>query len=159
MKPYIGVVGPDPCDDVVGERCERIGRLLAEAGTVLVCGGLGGAMERAAKGAFEAGGLTLGILPGATRAAGNPYLTLSVPTGMGEMRNVLNVRASDAIIAVAGEYGTLSEIAFALKTGVPVVGLGTWVLSKEDRTGPDAIARVSTPEEAVASALRLAGYS
>ena len=153
------MVGPDPCDEVVGERCEQIGRLLAEAGAVLVCGGLGGAMERAARGAFEAGGFTLGILPGTTRAAGNPYLTLSIPTGMGEMRNVLNVRASDAIIAVAGEYGTLSEIAFALKTGVPVVGLGTWVLSKEARTDPDAIVRVSTPEEAVASALRLAGYS
>ena len=159
MRPYIGVVGPDPCEEVVGERCERIGRLLAAAGAVLVCGGLGGAMERAARGAFEAGGFTLGILPGATRAAGNPYLTVSVPTGMGEMRNVLNVRASDAIIAVAGEYGTLSEIAFALKTGVPVVGLGTWVLSNEARTDLDAIARVETPEEAVASALRLAGYS
>ncbi|TMK79470.1 MAG: TIGR00725 family protein [Actinobacteria bacterium] len=159
VRPYIGVIGPDPCDEVVGERCERIGRLLAEAGAVLVCGGLGGSMERAARGAFEAGGFTLGILPGTTRAEGNPYLTLSVPTGMGEMRNALNVRASDAVIAVAGEYGTLSEIAFALKTGVPVVGLGTWVLSKEARAGPDAIARVSTPEEAVASALRLAGYS
>ncbi len=159
MRPYIAVIGPDPCDAAVGERCERVGRLLAEAGAVLVCGGLGGSMERAARGAFQAGGLTLGILPGTSRAAENPYLTLSVPTGMGEMRNALNVRASDAVIAVAGEYGTLSEIAFALKTGVPVVGLGTWVLTKEGRNDADAIVRASTPEEAVASALRLAGYS
>ena len=159
MAPYVAVVGPGDASPTELATAERVGAGLAHGGAVLVCGGLGGSMERAAKGAFEAGGFTLGILPGATRAAGNPYLTLSVPTGMGEMRNVLNLRASDAIIAVAGEYGTLSEIAFALKTGVPVVGLGTWVLSKEARTDPDAIVRVSTPEEAVASALRLAGYS
>ena len=156
MTPYIAVVGPDPCDEIVGERSERIGSLLAEAGAVLVCGGLGGTMERAAKGAFEAGGLTLGILPGTSRVAANRYLTLSVPTGMGEMRNALNVRASDAVIAVAGEFGTLSEIAFALKTGVPVVGLDTWVLAKEGRTDPDRIVRVATPEEAVETALQLA---
>ena len=152
MRPYIGVIGPDPCDEVVGERCERIGRLLAEAGAVLVCGGLGGSMERAARGAFEAGGFTLGILPGTTRAEGNPYLTLSVPTGMGEMRNALNVRASDAIIAVAGEYGTLSEIAFALKTGKRVIGLGTWELSK-DGSPADGIVRASDPGRAVELAL------
>ena len=157
MRPYVGVVGPDPCDEVVGERCERIGRLLAEAGAVLVCGGLGGSMERAAKGAFEAGGFTLGILPGATRAAGNPYLTLSVPTGMGEMRNVLNVRASDAIIAVAGEYGTLSEI--ASRPVANALGSSSGTIHTLGFGSPDAIARVSTPEEAVASALRLAGYS
>lgn len=156
MKPYIGVIGPDPCDDSVGERCEQVGRLLAEAGAVVVCGGLSGAMERAAKGSAEAGGLSLGILPGTSRSAENRYLTLSVPTGMGELRNALNVRASDAVIAVAGEYGTLSEIAFALKTGVPVVGLDTWVLTKEGRTDPDRIVRVATPEEAVETALRLA---
>jgi len=159
VRPYIAVVGPDPCDGVVGERCERIGRLLAEAGAILVCGGLGGAMERAAKGAFEAGGLTLGLLPGTSRAAGNAYLTVSVPTGMGEMRNALNVRASDAVIAVAGAFGTLSEIAFAIKNGVPVVGLGTWMLMKEARSEPDPIVRVVSPEEAVERALRLAGYS
>jgi uncharacterized protein (TIGR00725 family) len=159
MKPYVAVIGPDPCDERVGAWCEEIGRLLARAGAVLVCGGRGGSMERAARGAFEAGGLTLGILPGTTRAEANPYLTLCVPTGMGEMRNALNVRSANAVIAVAGEYGTLSEIAFALKTGIPVVGLDTWMLAKDGRDVPDPIARASSPAEAVGIALRLASGS
>ena len=150
VRPYIGVIGPDPCDEVVGERCERIGRLLAEAGAVLVCGGLGGSMERAARGAFEAGGFTLGILPGTTRAEGNPYLTLSVPTGMGEMRNALIVRAAGAVIAIGGGWGTLSEIALARRIETPVVGL-------HDAFVPTvAIPRVEQPEQAVQWALEQA---
>ena len=155
MDVYVCVIGPDPCNEQVGAECEEVGRLLARAGAVLVCGGLGGSMEAAARGAASEGGVVLGILPGLSRDEGNRYLTVAIPTGMGEMRNVLNVRASDAVIAVAGEFGTLSEIAFALKTGVPVVGLHTWQLSKADQP-VDAFPVVATPEEAVSQALRLA---
>jgi uncharacterized protein (TIGR00725 family) len=156
MPKYIGVIGPDPAPPEVEAACEEIGRLLARSGAIVVTGGLGGSMEAASRGAAAEGGVVVGILPGPSREGGNPYLTVSIPTGMGEGRNVLNVRAADVVIAVAGEYGTLSEIAFALKTGVPVVGLGTWVLTKVGRPVEDAIVRVNTPEEAVAEALRLA---
>src|SRR5204863_7516400 len=132
-----------------------IGRLLAEAGAVMVCGGLGGVMEAASRGASGAGGTVIGILPGLDRSAANPHLTLSIPTGMGEMRNTLIVRSADALIAIAGEFGTLSETAFALKTGVPVVGLGTWELAKAGRP-VDAFVQASSPEDAVETALRLA---
>jgi uncharacterized protein (TIGR00725 family) len=155
---YVAVCGPDPCSEEVARHAEAIGRGLARAGAVLVCGGLGGTMEAAARGARAEGGVALGLLPGPTRAGANPHLSVAVPTGMGEARNALIVRAADALIAVAGEFGTLSEIAFALKTGVPVVGLGTWELRKSDRPDePDPILRVQTPERAVAEALRLAG--
>jgi uncharacterized protein (TIGR00725 family) len=153
---YVAVIGPDPAPPDVEAACEEVGRLLARAGAIVVTGGLGGSMEAASRGAAAEGGTTVGILPGPTRKNANPYLTVSIPTGMGEGRNVLNVRASDAVIAVAGEFGTLSEIAFALKTGVPVVGLNTWELAKAGRP-VDAFPRVGTPEEAVTEALRLAG--
>lgn len=155
MTLYVAVCGPDPCSPDVAERSEEVGRLLARAGAVLVCGGLGGSMEAASRGAAGDGGTVLGILPGASRSGANRYLTLSIPTGMGEARNTLIVRSSDALIAVAGEFGTLSEIAFALKTGVPVVGLGTWELSKAGRK-VEAFVEASSPEEAVREALRLA---
>lgn len=155
---YVCVVGPDdPCDDWVKDAAEEVGRLLARAAAVVVNGGLGGAMEAASRGAASEGGTVVGILPGRTRSEGNPHLTVALPTGMGEMRNVLNVRSADAVIAVAGEFGTLSEIAFALKTGVPVVGLRTWELAKDGGEPVDAIVRAGTPEEAVREALRLAG--
>ena len=152
---YIGVVGPDPAPEPVARRAETVGRLVAKAGAVLICGGLGGVMEAAARGASLEGGTSIGLLPGTSREAANAHLTLSIPTGMGEMRNVLVVRASDAVIAVAGEFGTLSEIAFALKTGVPVVGMETWELSKAGtRVEPFVLAE--SPEHAVREALRLA---
>jgi uncharacterized protein (TIGR00725 family) len=153
---YIAVIGPDPSPPEVDAVCEEVGRLIARAGAILVTGGLGGSMEAASRGAAAEGGITLGILPGTSRHEANPHLTVSVPTGMGEGRNVLNVRAADVVIAVAGEFGTLSEIAFALKTGVPVVGLNTWVLTKAGRPVDDPIIRVGTAEEAVREALRLA---
>ncbi len=155
MSPTIAVCGPGDATDEVARDAERVGALLAREGAVVVCGGLGGVMEAACRGALAEGGTTIGLLPGLDRADGNGYLAWSLPTGMGEMRNTLIVRAADALIAVAGEFGTLSEIAFALKTGVPVVGLRTWGLTKAD--GPvDAFAEVETPEEAVTEALRLA---
>ena len=155
MTVYVAVCGPDPASGDVAAQAEEVGRLLARAGAVLVCGGLGGAMEAACRGAATEGGITVGILPGLDRAGANPYLTVSIPTGMGEMRNALVVRAAHAVVAVAGEFGTLSEIALALKSGVPVVGLSTWELAKSGRP-VDAFVRVESPEAAAQEALRLA---
>jgi uncharacterized protein (TIGR00725 family) len=103
-----------------------VGRELGSRGAVLVCGGLGGVMEAACRGAKEAGATTVGILPGTDRAAANEFVDIAVPTGLGEARNALVVRAADAVVAVGGGYGTLSEIALALKAGKRVVGIGTW---------------------------------
>jgi uncharacterized protein (TIGR00725 family) len=152
---YVGVIGPDPASGDVAKQAEEVGRLLAQAGAIVVCGGLGGVMEAASRGVAAEGGTSIGLLPGTSRAEANPHLTLSIPTGMGEMRNALVVRASDVLIAVAGEFGTLSEIAFALKTGVPVVGLDTWELAKRGRRVEPVIVAES-PEQAVREALRLA---
>jgi uncharacterized protein (TIGR00725 family) len=155
-EPYIAVVGPSagtPAELALGE---AVGRGIAEAGAVLVCGGMGGVMEAAAGGCAEAGGRSVGILPTEDRLDANPYLTVAVATGMGEGRNSIVVRTADAVIAVHGEFGTLSEIALALKMGKPVVGLGTWELAKSGEA-VDAIVRVTDPREAVATALRLAG--
>jgi uncharacterized protein (TIGR00725 family) len=154
-RTYIAVCGPDPAPARVVRDAEEVGRLLARAGAVVVCGGIGGAMEAAARGAASEGGIALGLLPDADRSRANDYLTVSVPTGMGEMRNTLVVRAADAVIAIEGEFGTLSEIAFALKTGVPVVGLRTWELAKHG-TPVSAFRTVESPEMAVREALRLA---
>ncbi len=151
---YIAVVGPSAATPAEHQLGEEVGRLIAEAGAVLVCGGLGGLMEAAASGCARAGGRSVGILPGNTREEANPYLTVAVTTGMGEARNAIVVRSADAVIAVAGEFGTLSEIALALKMGKPVVGLGTWELAKGGRP-VEAIVRAATPEEAVSTALRL----
>jgi uncharacterized protein (TIGR00725 family) len=152
---YIAVCGPDPAPEGAARDAEEVGRLIARAGAVLVCGGLGGTMEAAARGAASEGGVVLGILPGNDRSRANDHLTVSVPTGMGEMRNTLVVRAADAVIAIEVEFGTLSEIAFALKTRVPVVGLRTWQLAKHE-TPVTAFRTVESPEMAVREALRLA---
>lgn len=120
---------------------EEVGRLLGERGAVVVSGGRGGVMEAACKGAREGGGTTLGILPGLDRAEANPYVDVAVPTGLGEARNALVVRAADSLIAVGGGYGTLSEVALALKAGKPVVGLKSFEL--------DGITQAASPAEAV----------
>jgi uncharacterized protein (TIGR00725 family) len=154
-EPYIAVVGPSagtPAELALGE---AIGRRIAEAGGVLVCGGMGGVMEAAAGGCANAGGRSVGILPSDSRLDANPYVTVAVATGMGEARNAIVVRTADVVIAVHGEFGTLSEIALALKMGKPVIGLGTWELAKEGEP-VDAIVPASAPEEAVAKALQLA---
>lgn len=155
MTTYVAVCGPDPAPEDVAAQAKEVGRRLARAGAVLVCGGLGGTMEAAALGASLAGGASIGILPDASRGRESEHLTYSIPTGMGEMRNALIVRCADALIAIGGEFGTLSEIAFALKTGVPVIGLGTWELAKVGQR-VEPFVRVSTPEAAVAEALRRA---
>jgi uncharacterized protein (TIGR00725 family) len=129
MVLYIGVAGASqPGPEVLAE-AETLGRRLAEAGAVVVCGGGGGVMEAVCRGARAAGGTTVGLLPGLDRAEGNPHLSVALPTGLGQGRNLLLVRSSDALVAVGGGFGTLSEIALALRTGTPVVGLATWSLA------------------------------
>jgi uncharacterized protein (TIGR00725 family) len=122
-----------------------VGRLVAERGAVLVCGGLGGTMEAACRGAKGAGGRTVGLLPGVDRSAANPFVDVAIPTGLGEARNAVVVRAADVLIAVGGGYGTLSEIALALRAGKRVIGLGTWDI--------DGVVGADGPEAAVAAAL------
>jgi uncharacterized protein (TIGR00725 family) len=148
MSPYIAVVGSGDFDERTSAVAEEVGRELAARGCVLVCGGLGGVMEAACRGAKSAGGTTIAILPGERRSDANEFVDIAIPTGMGEMRNALLVRTVDAVIAVGGEFGTLSEIAFALKTGTPVVGIDTWHLSK-DSGEVDAIARADSAQAAV----------
>jgi len=152
---YLGVIGESSPAPRALEAAEAVGRCVAEAGAVLVCGGLGGVMEAACRGARAAGGITIGILPGSDRAEGNAYLTHAIPTGLGPARNILVVRAADAVIAVGGRFGTLSEIAFAKIEGRPVVGLETWTLSRPEM--PDPIIRAGTAGEAVAKALAALG--
>jgi uncharacterized protein (TIGR00725 family) len=147
-RPYVAVVGPNDATSQERRAAEAIGRALAEAGGIVLCGGLGGVMEAACHGADAAGGMTVGLLPGTDRAAANDYLQIALPTGLGELRNGLIIRAADAVIAVGGAYGTLSEIALALRTDVPVIGLETWDV--------EGIERVDTPAEAVKSALERA---
>lgn len=151
---YLGVVGTGIANEATDRQAEEVGRRVAEAGAVLVCGGLTGVMEAACRGARSAGGTTLGILPGLRRGDANDFVEVAVPTGMGEMRNALIVRAADALIAIGGEFGTLSEIALAVKTGKPVIGLGSWDLTGGGRSQP--LTTVATPAEAVEAAVAAA---
>jgi len=151
----VAVIGAGQCSKEMEQVAESVGRELARRGVTLVCGGLGGVMEAACRGAKSEGGLTIGILPGLSRREANPYVDIPVATGLGEARNIIVVRTSQAVIAVDGEYGTLSEIAYALKLGIPVVGLNTWQLAKEGRL-VSAIVEAATPAEAVDKALALA---
>src|SRR2546430_10236762 len=144
MDRYIAVVGAGSCSPQEESAAEQVGALLARAKAVLVCGGLSGGMEAACRGARREGGLTVGILPGSDRSAANPHVAVAIATGLGELRNGLVVRAADAVVAVGGESGTLSEIGFALKLGKRVVGLATWELSRK----PDPILRASSAEDA-----------
>ena len=123
---HIGIIGAGTCADTAYRLARDIGFGIGEKGWTLVCGGLGGVMEGAAKGCSEAGGMTIGILPGLNKDSANPYIHVPIPTGLGEGRNILVVRASDVLVAIAGGYGTLSEIALALKINKPVIGIETW---------------------------------
>lgn len=150
VPPYVAVCGPG--EGTAGQAtlaaAEVVGRELARAAAIVVTGGLGGAMAAACRGAASAGGTTLGLLPGTDRAAANPWVSVAIPTGLGELRNGLVVRSADAVIALHGGWGTLSEVALARKLGRPVVGLGPWTLA--------GIELAAGPEEAVARALELA---
>jgi len=126
----------------------EVGRLLAEQGAVVVTGGLGGVMEAASRGAQEAGGTTVGIIPGERRSDANPYAGVVIATGLGEARNALVVRNADGLIAIGGEFGTLSEIALALKLGIVVVGIDTWTIERPGMS-VDPILRARDADEAV----------
>jgi uncharacterized protein (TIGR00725 family) len=143
---YVAVVGPGDASPAELAVSEELGAALASAGAVVVCGGLGGVMEAACRGAKSRRGLTVGLLPGLDRSAANGWVDVAIPTGMGELRNGLVVRAADAVVAVGGGAGTLSEIAFALKAGRPVIGIGTFTL--------DGVAVAGSAEEAAALAVR-----
>jgi len=148
--PLVAVVGGGNCSGTEAEWAAAVGRLVAERGAVLVCGGLGGVMEAAARGAKQAGGLTIGILPGNDPGAANPHIDVAIATGMGEMRNALIVRAAGAVIAIGGGWGTLSEIALARRIETPVVGLHDGFMPAVE------IPRVAQPEQAVQWALEQA---
>lgn len=151
----IGVIGDGMCDAATAAVAEAVGRELASRGAAIVCGGLGGVMQAACKGANSAGGLTIGILPGDSARDANPYVDVPIVTGLDQARNVIVVRTAQAIIAIGGRYGTLSEIAYALKLGVSVVGLDTWQLSKRGMK-VSAIVEATTPSEAAEKAIALA---
>ena len=149
--PVIGVIGPGlGADEADVAWAEEVGGLLAQRGCTVVNGGLDGVMAAVSRGAASLGGLVIGILPGEDRSAGNGHLTFALPTGLGEMRNALVVRASDAVICVGGSWGTWSEVALAVWTGVPIVQLGGW---QAPEPGPQLAA---SPGEAVQVAMRLA---
>ena len=152
--PYVAVIGASNATEWELSTAERVGRLLADAGCVLVCGGLGGVMDAAARGAAAGGGISIGILPGDDRVDASRHLTVAIASGFGEARNAIVARTSDAVVAVGGEFGTLSEIALALKMSKPVIGVGTWELGRDD-LATDPIVRAETPEEAVAELRRV----
>jgi uncharacterized protein (TIGR00725 family) len=153
-KKLIGVIGGGTCSEAEAKTAEEVGRRLARQGAILVCGGLGGVMEAACRGASGEGGLTIGILPGEDRRSANPYVQLPIVTGLGYARNVIVVKSARAIIAIGGSYGTLSEIAHARQNGIPVIGLNTWSLSKNDQVDQSIIPAQSAAE-AVDMALSL----
>lgn len=148
----VAVVGAGVASDDVLQSAEAVGRELASADCVVLCGGLGGVMEAVCRGARSAGGTTIGILPGSSSAGANAFLDVVLPTGLGEARNTVIVHAADVVIAVGGEFGTLSEIALALKIGRPVIGLGTWDLAREGEV-VEVFQRAASPAEAVGLAL------
>ncbi len=153
QKLRIGVLGPNRCSSDEARLGYEVGAGMARAGVVLVCGGLGGMMRAAAEGAKSAGGLTVGILPGEHDGEANEFIDVALPTGLGPARNMLIARACHAVIAIRGSHGTLSEIAFALRLGVPVIGLQTWSVAQDGQADPGIIV-AKNPKDAVALALK-----
>jgi uncharacterized protein (TIGR00725 family) len=149
-EPYVAVVGSGTASRELYEKAQEVGRLVAERRGTVVCGGRSGVMEAAARGATEAGGTAIGVLPDEDRKRANEYLSYSIATGTGHARNLAVVCSGDVVIAVGGEYGTLSEIGLALKVGRPVVALESWELGEH-------VSVASSPEEAVGAAFGLLG--
>ncbi len=148
-KPVIAVIGAGKCSKKLKDMAAEVGRYIAENGGVLVCGGLGGTMEGAARGAKEAGGTTIGIIPSDDKTDANEFIDYVIVTGLGHARNILVVNTADAIVALPGKYGTLSEMAFALNAGKPIVSVSAWKLG-------DEIRQVEDPIEAAKIALEMA---
>ena len=154
-KRFIAVIGGNQPSPQEAKLAEEVGRELARQGATLVCGGLGGVMEAACKGAQSEGGVTIGILPGESRQAANPYVQIPIVTGIGHARNLAVVKSAQAVIAIGGSYGTLSEIGHALQSSIPVIGLNTWSLSRNGQQD-NSIIPAQNPTEAVNKALNLA---
>ncbi len=153
-KRQVAVIGGGQASSREAKLAEEVGRLLARRGVILVCGGLGGVMEAVCRGASAEGGLTIGIVPGESRRGANRYVQIPIVTGIGYARNVAVVTSAQAVIAIGGSYGTLSEIGHALQSGIPVVGLETWTLSKNGKTN-NSVIPVGSAAEAVDTALGL----
>jgi uncharacterized protein (TIGR00725 family) len=153
---FIAVIGGSQATPAELVTAEQVGREIARAGVVLVCGGMGGVMEAVCKGAAQAGGLTIGILPGESRFHANEYVKIPIVTGIGHARNVTVVKSAHAVIAIGGSYGTLSEIGHALQSGLPVIGLDTWAIYRKGKERIPII-EARTPEEAVKTALEMIG--
>ncbi|MHA1569079.1 MAG: TIGR00725 family protein [Alphaproteobacteria bacterium] len=149
MRRQIAVIGAGSCDARVAKLAYRVGQAIAEAGATLLSGGLGGVMEAASRGAQEAGGLVVGVVPTAARGSANAFVEVEIVTNMGHARNVILAHSADALIAVTGGPGTLSEIAVGLKLGKPVIGLETWEI--------DGVLRAESPEQAVELAVARLG--
>jgi uncharacterized protein (TIGR00725 family) len=156
-RPQIAVIGKGTRDEELLPLAEEIGRRIAEAGAIVVCGGMGGVMEAASRGAREAGGDVIGIVPGEDRADANTYVTHAVATGIGHARNLAVVASGDAVIAIGGEWGTLAEIGFARRLGKRVAALGSWTVSGTgDMEGGPGVEVVTDPAAAVDLALDVA---
>ncbi|MFQ5841637.1 MAG: TIGR00725 family protein [Thermodesulfobacteriota bacterium] len=143
----IGVIGASSCSAEIAKLAEAVGREIGKRGAVLICGGLGGVMEFASKGAKEAGGLTIGILPGRSKEDANSYIDIPIVTGLGHARNIVIAHSADSLIAISGEYGTLSEIAIGLKLKKTVIGLNTWDI--------EGVIRANTAAEAIEKAVKI----
>jgi len=152
----IAVIGGSEASAQEVGLAEEVGRELAVQNVVLVCGGLGGVMEAACRGASSAGGITIGILPGNSASDANPYVRIPVVTGIGYARNMVVVKSAQAVIAIGGSYGTLTEVAYALQNGIPVVSLNKWAISRDNQPIDSSIVAAGNPAEAVRIALRLA---
>jgi uncharacterized protein (TIGR00725 family) len=151
----IAVIGGAQCSIDEALLAEAVGRELARRGAIVVCGGLGGVMEAVCRGAAIESGLTVGILPGDDPNSANPYVHVPIASGVGQARNIAVVKSAQAVIAIAGNYGTLTEIAFALKSGIPVIGLKTWSISRsgqEDKSIVQAEDAVDAVEKAISLA-------
>jgi uncharacterized protein (TIGR00725 family) len=153
-KPVIiAVIGGSEVSSRAAQLAEEVGREIARRGAVLVCGGMSGVMEAACKGASDAGGLTIGILPGDRREA-NPYVRIPIVSGVGYARNVAVVKSAQAVIAIDGSYGTLTEIGYALQSGIPIIGLGTWEIAIDGRADKKVV-RTENARDAVDRAMEL----
>jgi uncharacterized protein (TIGR00725 family) len=146
----IAIIGARACDAQISKIAEQMGGMLAKSGYTIICGGLGGVMEAACKGAKANHGTTIGILPGDDPDEANPYVDIAIATGMGVSRNLIIIRSARAVIAISGGFGTLSELAFALQLAKPVIGLGTWEVS-------DDVIVATDPEDAIDKLKKLIG--
>jgi uncharacterized protein (TIGR00725 family) len=155
-KTFIAVIGGSTASAAELRAAEESGRLIARKGATLVCGGLGGVMEAACRGACQEGGLTVGVLPGENRQTANQFVDIPIVTGVGYARNIAVVKTSHAVIAIGGSYGTLSEIAYALQSGIPVIGLDTWSVSRKGKE-KNPIIDARNPAEAVDKAFEMIG--